>query len=137
MRYNLKINVLLFVAVALLLAGGCQSQPQPQPEPQRAFASPEDAVKALNVAVKQEDKAELRRIFGPQIEQLKSGDPDQDHDDLIVFARRLAAAHKIRTDAADRGTVLIGDDQWPFAVPLMMKGSTWQFYTDAGIDELN
>jgi len=40
-------------------------------------------------------------------------------------------------DAPDRATVLIGDDQWPFAVPLVMKGSSWQFDTDAGIDELN
>src|SRR5258705_888368 len=130
MRYNFKINILLFAAVALLLAGGCQSQSQ------RTFASPEDAVTALDVAVKQQDKAELQRIFGPQVEQLKSGDPDQDHDDAIVFARKLAAAHKIRMDAANHATVLIGDDQWPFAVPLVMKGSTWQFDTDAGLDEL-
>ena len=136
MRYNFKINILLFAAVALLLAGGCQSQPQPPPEPQRTFASPEDAVRALNLAVKQENKAELRRIFGPQIEQLKSGDPDQDHDDAIVFARRLAAAHKTRMDAPDHATVLIGDDQWPFAVPLTMKDSSWRFDTDAGLDEL-
>jgi len=136
MRYNLKIIILIFAAAALPLAGGCQSQPQPQPAAQRTFASAEEAVAALDLAVKQEDKAELRRIFGPQAEQLKSGDPDQDHDDAIVFGRRLAAAHKIRLDAPDHATVLIGDDQWPFAVPLVMKDSTWRFDTDAGLDEL-
>jgi hypothetical protein len=32
--------------------------------------------------------------------------------------------------------VLIGEDQWPFAVPLVLKGSKWYFDTDAGLEEL-
>jgi hypothetical protein len=128
MRYFLKPVIIICAAIAVLLAGGCQSQ--------RTFSSPDAAVSALADAVKRQDRSELHRIFGPQVEDLKSGDPDQDHDDLIVFARRLETARKIRKDAPDRATVLIGDDAWPFAVPLVLKGSTWRFDTDAGLDEL-
>jgi hypothetical protein len=128
MRYCLNTLIIVFAITATLLTGGCQSQ--------RTFRSPEEAVTALDTAVKQQDRDELRRIFGPQVDELKSGDPDQDHDDMIVFARRLAAARKIRKDAPDRATVLIGDDAWPFAVPLVLKGSDWRFDTDAGLDEL-
>jgi len=130
MRWNLKIIIFILAAAILPLVGGCQSQSQ------RRFSSPQDAVTALDAAVKQQDKAELQKIFGPRVDQLKSGDPDQDHDDAIVFARKLAAAHKIRMDAPDRAIILVGEDEWPFSVPLVMKGSTWQFDTDAGLDEL-
>lgn len=129
MRYNIKTFTLLFAAAAISLAGGCQSQ--------RTFRSPDDAVTALADAVRQQDRSELRRILGPEAEQLKSGDPDQDHDDALVFARKLKAAHKIRLDTPDRATVLVGDDEWPFAVPLVMEGSTWHFDTDAGLDEVH
>jgi len=128
MRFHLNASMMLVAAALLAPASGCQSQ--------RTFRSPDEAVTALADAVKQQDKAELRQIFGPQAEELKSGDPDQDHDDAIVFARKLAAGHKIRQDAADRATVLVGDDEWPFAVPLVMKRGVWQFDTDAGLDEL-
>jgi hypothetical protein len=128
MRYNSKIIILILTA-AISLAAGCQSQ-------QRTFSSPDEAVAALDAAVKAQDKAELQRIFGPQLEHLKSGDPEQDHDDVTVFARRLAEARKLRHDAPDRATLLVGEEQWPFAVPLIMKKSSWHFDTEAGLDEL-
>lgn len=128
MPHSRNTLTLFAAAIAFALTAGCQSQ--------RTFNSPDDAVTALADAVKVQDKSELRRIFGPLAEQLKSGDPNQDHDDAIVFARKLAAGHKIKQDTPERVTVLIGEDQWPFAVPLVMKDATWRFDTDAGIDEL-
>ena len=131
MRHAFNTSVFVLAAAAISLAGGCQ------PSQQRTFRSPEDAVTALNVAVEQWDKRELQRLFGPEVEKLKTGDPDQDRDDAIVFARRLAAARKIQHDGPDHATVLIGQEEWPFAVPLVMEDSAWRFDTDAGLEEMS
>jgi hypothetical protein len=119
---------MVFAVTTLLVVGGCQTQ--------RTFNTPEDAVTALNSAVEQQNKAELLRIFGPDAEELKSGDPEQDHDDAVIFTRRLKTAHKVRMDSPDHATLLIGQDQWPFAVPLILEKNKWRFDTSAGLEEL-
>lgn len=118
----------LLALVAIALLGGCQSQ--------QTFRSPDDAVVALKSVVEQQDKKRFLRLFGPNAGELQSGDPDQDRLDAIIFSRRLTDAHKIHMDAPDRATLLVGKEEWPFAVPLVMKGAKWQFDTDSGIDEL-
>ena len=155
MRYHAKALALILVSVAVFAcecrskspappqtpaetqaAAETQSQPQSQPEEQRTFDSPEAAVAALKEAIQQEDKDELHRIFGPDVEELKSGDPDQDREDAARFARRLESGTKIQQDGPDHATLLIGQEQWPFAVPLVKEGSQWLFDTDEGLEEL-
>jgi len=120
---------LLLGILATLLVGGCQSQ--------RSFHSPEEALVALDDAVQRQDKKELHQILGEQAEQLQSGDPEQDQEDAVVFARKLAMSGKIRRDGPDRATILVGEEEWPFAVPLVMTKSAWRFDTTAGIEELH
>ncbi len=121
------ISLLLIWSIALLVTG-CQSQ--------ATYKSPDQAAAALVDAVKHRDKAELRHIFGPDAEELKSGDSDQDRADAIIFARQLESAYKIRQDSGEHATLLIGQEQWPFAVPIVKAGSSWKFDTDAGLEEL-
>ena len=45
---------------------------------QRLFASPDEAVKALQAAAEAKDKAALREIFGPEVHDLLTGDEVQD-----------------------------------------------------------
>lgn len=128
MRLISSLRSLLALAALGLAFGGCESQ--------RTFATPELAVSAFETALKTHDKAELRQLFGPKTDQIKSGDPDQDRDDATILARRIEEAHKIQLDSPDRATLLVGAEQWPFAVPLVKDGKTWRFDTDEGIEEL-
>ena len=128
MRYQFKLFSLL-VAVGGILATGCQSS-------QRTFKTPEEAVTVLDNAVQKQDSTQLVKLFGPDAKQLRTGDPDQDRADAIVFARRLKQAHKIRMDAPDRAVILVGEEEWPFAVPLVLKNGAWRFDADAGLIEL-
>lgn len=109
-------------------ASGCQSQ--------QTFDSPEDAVSALERAAVADDKPALRRIFGPNIEDLRSGDPEQDELDVAAFRRSLAEASAVQRDNDSHATLLVGDVRWPFAVPLVRNGDGWRFDTDAGAIEL-
>lgn len=122
------LRTFMFMLCLAAIQCGCQSQ--------RTFTTPDQAVAALKQAVQDDDKKELKALFGPQLEDLKSGDPDADEADIVVFSRRLAEAGRVELDAPDHATLLIGHEQWPFAVPLVKEGDEWRFDTPAGIDEL-
>ncbi|MFG0283614.1 MAG: DUF2950 family protein [Phycisphaerales bacterium JB039] len=127
--HNLTRISTCVAAVALLLAGvGCQSQ--------RSFATPEEALAALQSAAEREDSAEMRAIFGPRIDELRSPDPEQDEQDIAMFRHELLSSAETETSPDGVVTVLVGDVRWPFAVPIVRHGDRWRFDTDAGIEEL-
>ena len=66
---------------------------------QRLFASPDEAVKALQAAAEAKDKAALREIFGPEFDELLTGDEVQDANN----AQRFATAHGAGLQAGERG----------------------------------
>ena len=57
---------------------------------QRLFASPDEAVKALQAATEAKDKAALREIFGPESDALLTGDEVQDANNAQRFATAMA-----------------------------------------------
>jgi hypothetical protein len=108
-----------------------------QPMQPRTFPSPEDAVKALVETVKKGDVDALLAIFGPDGKDLlASSDPATARMNRQVFA--VAAAERWRlTDAdANRKTLVIGNEDWPFPVPLVKEASGWRFDTAAGKEEV-
>ena len=125
---NIKPLSTIVAALALAALAGCQSQ--------QTFQTPEAAVTALDQAAAAQNRAELQSIFGPDGSQLASGDPDQDYDDLARFSAALAAQHALQMDGPDAATILVGPDQWPFAVPLVRENGVWRFDTAAGIEEM-
>ncbi|HXA14115.1 MAG TPA: DUF2950 domain-containing protein [Opitutaceae bacterium] len=102
----------------------------------RLFASPEDATKALLAATKAKDKTAIHEIFGPQVQELLSGDPVQDAAEFTSFAKALAQmCNPVRT-GDDRIVLYIGAENWPFPIPLVKKDGQWFFDTAAGKDEV-
>ncbi|MBL8746372.1 MAG: DUF2950 domain-containing protein [Phycisphaerae bacterium] len=114
--------------IGLFGLSGCQSQ--------KTFSSPEAAVAALSEAVQEQDRGDLRQLFGSRAHELRSDDPDQDRNDLIIFSRRLKEQREISLEGEDRAVLLLGASRWPFAVPMVKTGGAWRFDTDAGIEEL-
>jgi hypothetical protein len=107
---------------------GCQSQ--------RHFASPEEAGAALVVAVQADDTAESRDLFGPRYRDLRSDDAQQDAQDRATFRRVLETGWRFEIDDSGVATLLVGRDEWPFAVPLVQSRKGWRFDTAAGVIEL-
>jgi hypothetical protein len=60
--------------------------PQKPVVAQRLFASPDEAIKALQAATEAKDKAALREIFGPEFHELSTGDEVQDANNAQKFA---------------------------------------------------
>lgn len=123
------------VVVLVIGASAAVQLPQTQPQ-QQTFESPAAALKALKEALQSEEPGSLQRIFGPEVADLKSGDPVQDAADVATFSRRLQAASRLEEDAPDHVTVLVGSDEYPFPVPIVRKEGRWSFDTAAGKDEI-
>ena len=105
----------------------------------QSFSSPEEAAQKFLVAAEANDTAALIRIFGAEGKPLiESGDAVQDKNQRAEFARTARRAMKLLPDPNDESRIFIltGEEQEPFAVPLVRKGGGWQFDTKAGLTEL-
>lgn len=107
-----------------------------RPSGRTRFTTPDDAAKALLVALETNDTTKLEAIFGPNAEQdLSSGDPVSDRHDRQVIALAMRQSWKW-VPSGDRSELVIGDEQWPVPIPLVKAGSGWEFDTEAGKDEI-
>jgi hypothetical protein len=104
---------------------------------QDRFKTPEAAVDALVAAAKTGDTKAIVRVFGPQGKAIvSSGDPVADKNTREKFVAAYDAKHDIEREGDGTQTLIIGDDNFPFPIPLINKGGEWQFDTQAGFDEI-
>jgi len=103
----------------------------------RTFATPEDAVRALAAAVKAGNVDQVVAIFGPEGQALiDSSDPATSRRNREVFAAAVAERWRLETGRADSRVLVIGNEQWPFPVPIVSDGNGWRFDTAAGKEEI-
>jgi hypothetical protein len=97
---------------------------------QERYDSSEVAAQALIDAVHQHDSARLAAILGPGAKGiLTCGDAAQDRREQDEFARMARAKHRIEVSKMNPNRVMlaIGDEDWPFPVPLVRKNGKWSF----------
>jgi hypothetical protein len=123
----------LVFAVVIAMGAGLTVRAQAG---QQLFASPNDALSALQAAVKSNDQAGISVMFGPRIRDFVSGDAVQDKAFFEEFARNIERSSKLEKVSDGKYTVLVGEDEWPFAAPIVKAGDKWRFDTDAGVEEL-
>jgi hypothetical protein len=103
----------------------------------RTFATPEDAVKALLDIVKAGKADDLIALFGPDSKELvESADPGTARKGREVIKIAAAEQWRLEDEAADRKTLVIGNEEWPFPVPLVKDAKGWRFDTAAGKEEI-
>jgi Protein of unknown function (DUF2950) len=103
----------------------------------RTFATPEDAVRALIEAAKATKVEELVAIFGPAGRELiDSADPASTRRNLKVFTVAVAEQWQLVDHGNNGKMLIIGNEQWPFPVPLSSDGHAWRFDTAAGKEEV-
>jgi hypothetical protein len=103
---------------------------------QRLFASPDEAVKALQTATEDKDKTALREILGSQVQELCTGDEVQDANNAQRFATALAQGCTPVKDGEDKITLEVGTNNWPMPIPLVQANGQWYFDTAAGKEEI-
>ena len=120
---------------ALNAAEQAETRPQPAAA-QRLFASPDDAIKALQAATEAKDKAALRALFGPQLDEFMTGDEVQDGNNAKRFAAAMAQSCKPVPEGENTIIIEIGTNNWPMAVPLVKADGQWHFDSAAGKQEI-
>jgi hypothetical protein len=130
-------------SIIALLAGACgiswSNIHAAEPEPvvaQRLFASPDEAIKALQGATEAKDKGALREIFGPEVVGLLTGDEVQDANNAQRFAAAMEQGCNPVKEGEDKITLEIGTNNWPMPIPLVKTNGQWYFDTAAGKDEI-
>ncbi len=113
------------------MPGGAQNQ-----QGQQMYASPQDAVKALRVAVEANDRTALGQIFGPEFQSLQTGDKVQDAKNTRHFANAMAVNCQLDKQSDTEFFVDVGTNNYPMAVPLMQTNGQWYFDTAAGKEEI-
>jgi len=102
---------------------------------QKTFDTPDDAAKALIAAAENNDTAALNALFGPKAASiLTSGDAVQDKAEREEFVSVARRKYQIEPDSmnCDRVILSIGDDDWPFPVPIVRTNGKWSFDTTLG-----
>lgn len=127
-------------ALALLLSGAvlvalpsCRRGPAPA----RTFSSPEEAVKALASAVTTEKVDDVLQIFGPEGKDLiDTSDPASARRGRQVFTAAFTERWKLVDRDGGGKTLVIGNEEWPFPVPLLQTAQGWHFDAAAGKEEV-
>ena len=124
--------------VGVLLAALLSSvTPAAQTGRYRTFATPEAAVQALVDATKAGKLDGLIAIFGPEGQELvASSDPATGRRNREVFTVAAAERWHLVDDGANRKTLVIGSEEWPFPIPLVKEANVWRFDTAAGKEEV-
>jgi hypothetical protein len=101
-----------------------------------AFPTPEEAVRALDQAIRATNRAALAELFGPAAESLMNPDTVQGGRELADFAQAFTATNRLARVSDRRMVLEVGREAWPFPIPLVKGDRGWQFDGPAGVDEL-
>jgi len=130
LQARVSAAALLAVLVSSAILAGQTAAP-------RAFGAPEDAVKALVDTAKKGDLDALLAIFGSEgRELLASSDPATARMSRQVFTVAVSEKWHLEDAADGRKTLVIGNEDWPFPVPLVKAADGWRFDIDAGKEEV-
>src|ERR1035441_589186 len=113
------------ILTADLHAAEQKEAPQKSAVAQRLFASPDESVKALLAAAESKDRAVLREIFGPEVDELLTGDKVQDANNAQRFATVLAQGCKPVPEGEGK-IILEGGTN-----ALVAKAARWYKFGDA------
>jgi hypothetical protein len=103
----------------------------------RTFATPDEAVKTLMQTVKAGDLPALIAIFGsPGQDLVDTSDPATGRRNREVFLAVMAEGWRLSDVGPGRKELVLGNEQWPFPVPLVEGAAGWSFDAAAGREEI-
>lgn len=119
---------------AVALAAGIAVIPGAAQTGQKTFATPQEAAQALVDAASANDTAAMLRIFGAGGKDIvQSGDATADKESREKFAALAHQKMSVELDEdKDRATLIVGPDDWPLPVPIVLEKGQWRFHSAVG-----
>jgi hypothetical protein len=121
-------------SVVVLLVAGISTIPAFTQPPQKTFSTPQEAARALIDAAANNDTAAMLQIFGPAGKDIvQSGDPAADKESRGQFADLAHQKMEVQIDKdKDRATLIVGPENWPMPVPIVLEKDRWRFDSRVG-----
>ena len=136
MRYP-SARILLCCALALFVFVMFQGAAQAAQPKQKTFETPEAAVEALVKALRDHNEKGLVVIFGPGSETLiSSGDAVDDRERMEKFVRLYGEKNRLQQEGETKLILHVGNNDWPFPIPLVKTADRWRFDTKQGREEI-
>ncbi len=133
---SLTLRATLFVSLVLAFPPKALAEDTGNTSSARKFATPEEAVTALQRAAAAADTNTLRLILGAGSDDLENPDRIQATNELKTFSSDVVESNYLER-VSDTFVILeVGKDLWPFPVPIVKKDGGWFFDTAVGKDEL-
>ncbi|QOV89479.1 DUF2950 domain-containing protein [Humisphaera borealis] len=132
---SLRLTVIRIWAVGVVAAsagilGGCGSAPA-------VYSSPQLAASALADATRSGSKEKLSVVLGTQgADVISSGDEVMDQNDMKAFVVAYDRQNEVVAEAGGSQTLLVGQDRWPFPVPIVNRDGGWRFDVEKGREEI-
>jgi len=129
------LTTLLFLAI--MLAASNVSGQTATASRGKTFATPQEAGNSLIDAAEKYDVDTLKELLGPDsYDIIHTGEPARDSEKAKEFAALGRAKLSIQVDNKTRAILLVGEDEWPFPIPIVKSGNSWFFDTRTGRQEL-
>lgn len=135
----LLICVLAFLAFMNSSSAQSAAASTAPPTAVQKFDSPQQGAETLIHAAGDYDVPTLERIFGPEGKSLiSSADPIRDKSIAAAFAAKAAEKMNVNVDPKNptRAVITVGNDDWPFPVPLVKANAKWYFDSKQGAREI-
>ena len=104
---------------------------------QKSFKSTDAAVEALVKAARDGDRKAILAVLGRKASGIvSSGDTVADEAAFKRFVAAYDAKHQLTMEGDNKAIMVLGQEDYPFPIPLVREREMWQFDTNAGLDEI-
>lgn len=132
-----KLRLNSIAAIGALVAAICLAAPNAKA--QELFTSPEEAVDKLVAVIRADDARRIISVLGGNARSrqiVESGDPVADANARNAFIKAYDARNRLVGEHSNKRILLIGDQDWPFPVPIVKYRTLWRFDPVAGREEI-
>jgi len=124
-------------AVAVVLTGCFAPGSMAQQSGPKTFSSAQEASNALVAAAESNDEKALLDVLGSDAKQIvSSGDEAMDAESRANFVKRYHQMHRLVREPDGTTTLYVGAENWPLPIPLVNRGTSWYFDTEAAKKEI-
>ncbi len=101
---------------------------------EKNFKTPQLAVKAFSQALIQKDSKQMGALFGPKLKGVLA--PEEREEAIRVLGRAIQERWSLAPTEEGGRILRLGEEGWPFPVPLTKGSAGWHFDTTNGIEEI-
>ena len=127
------LRAILAISASLLLGATARAESGGP----RVFDTPDEAVRVLIDTVKANDLKGLVALFGAASQEVvDTSDPATGQRNREVFVAAVAEGWRLGDLGPGRKELVLGNEGWPFPVPLAKSAAGWSFDAAAGREEV-